>query len=155
MKKFLHSCLLLAILCSPHAMAVTPKEQLNVYKHPSCGCCDDWVQHMEQAGYALQPRNTDKLSEIKQLAGVPADSQSCHTAVSSAGYVFEGHVPARYIDAFLADPPQGALGLAVPGMPVGSPGMEMDGRFDPYEVLQINSDGSTRVFATVTGPDEQ
>jgi len=81
--------------------------------------------------------------------------QSCHTAVSSHGYVFEGHVPARHIKAFLANPPADAIGLAVPGMPLGSPGMEVGSRFDPYEVLLLKKDGSSEVFARVDSPAQQ
>ena len=75
--------------------------------------------------------------------------QSCHTAVTKGGYVFEGHIPAKYIEQFLASPPEGALGLAVPGMPLGSPGMEMGGRFTPYDIVLMNKDGSSSVFAHV------
>ena len=73
--------------------------------------------------------------------------RSCHTAVTSDGYVFEGHVPAKYIAQFLANPPSEAIGLAVPGMPMGSPGMEYQNKFSPYQVMQINKDGSTAVYA--------
>jgi hypothetical protein len=86
---------------------------------------------------------------VKHDLGVLPEWQSCHTAVTKEGFVFEGHVPAKFIEQFLAAPPEGALGLAVPGMPLGSPGMEMGERFTPYDIVQMNKDGSSRVFARV------
>jgi hypothetical protein len=86
---------------------------------------------------------------VKHDLGVLPEWQSCHTAVTKEGFVFEGHVPAKFIEQFLAAPPEGALGLAVPGMPLGSPGMEMGDRFTPYDIVQMNKDGSSRVFAHV------
>ena len=87
---------------------------------------------------------------IKQRFGIAPQYQSCHTGVSADGFVFEGHVPARLIKKFLAEKPAGAIGLAVPGMPIGSPGMEMDERITPYDVLQLNKDGSTSVYSHVS-----
>ncbi|MGB2130858.1 MAG: DUF411 domain-containing protein, partial [Marinobacterium sp.] len=81
--------------------------------------------------------------------------QSCHTAVSESGYVFEGHVPARLVKQFLANPPEGALGLTAPGMPMGSPGMEMGSRFDPYQVLLMKQDGGYEVYANIERQSEQ
>ena len=80
--------------------------------------------------------------------------QSCHTGVSADGYFFEGHIPAKFVTAFLANPPENAAGLAVPGMPAGSPGMEMGDRFNPYSVILVKKDGTTEVYATpfVRGP---
>lgn len=126
---------------------------LTVYKTPTCGCCGKWVEHIEDAGFAVKVREMNDLSAIKRSSGIAPTHQSCHTAVAEdGGYVFEGHVPAQYIEAFLADPPEGARGLVVPAMPVGSPGMEYGDQFAPYDVLLLNSDGSYAVYARVTGP---
>jgi hypothetical protein len=95
------------------------------------------------------------LNPIKTQYQIAPRYQSCHTAVSSKGYVFEGHVPARHIKAFLANPPADAIGLAVPGMPLGSPGMKLRDRFDPYEVLLLKKDGSSEVFARVDSPEQR
>lgn len=127
---------------------------LTVYKSPTCGCCKAWVEHLDDAGIATSTRdNTADLATLKADKGIAPQYQSCHTAISENGYIFEGHIPARYIEQFLAAPPQDALGLAVPGMPLGSPGMEMGGRFTPYQVLLLKRDGSTEVFADIDQPE--
>ena len=91
---------------------------------------------------------------MKDRHGVKQEYRSCHLAVSAEGYVFEGHVPARYIEQFLEEKPQDAIGLAVPGMPAGSPGMEVEGRFDRYRVLLLKNDGSYEVYARINGPED-
>ncbi len=128
---------------------------LDVYKSPTCGCCGKWVEHAEQRGFSLSTHHPADLNKLKADKGIAPEVQSCHTAVSAEGYVFEGHIPARYIRDFLAAPPAGARGLAVPAMPVGSPGMEVEGRFTPYEVLLLKDDGATEVYARVTTPAQQ
>lgn len=128
---------------------------LDVYKSPSCGCCGLWVDHAEQRGFSVATHHPEDLNQLKFDQGIAPEVQSCHTAVSVEGYVFEGHIPARYIRDFLAKPPAGARGLAVPAMPLGSPGMEMGDRFMPYEVLLLKEDGSTAVYAKVTTPAQQ
>lgn len=130
-------------------------EQLIVYKSPKCGCCKKWIDHLEGSGFDTQYKHPNDLDAIKERLNVPQETRSCHTAVSKQGFVFEGHVPARYIQQFLANPPEGALGLAVPAMPVGSPGMEVDDRFMPYKVLLLKKDGSTQVFAGVESAAQQ
>ena len=115
-----------------------------VYKSPTCGCCADWVEHMREAGFVVEVEDTDELPRIKAEAGVPLAVQSCHTAMIGA-YVFEGHVPADAIARFLAEGSDEA-GLAVPGMPVGSPGMEMGDRVDPYDIVTFDENGSTGVY---------
>ena len=95
------------------------------------------------------------LSAIKDTYGVPADMRSCHLAVTKSGYVFEGHVPAKFIARFIANPPENAIGLSVPGMPVGSPGMEYEDKFMAYDVYQLNKDGSSSVYASVDSPTQQ
>ena len=122
---------------------------LNVYKDINCGCCVGWIDHMQDKGFASKINHPRDLNNVKHELGVLPKWQSCHTAVTKEGYVFEGHVPAKFIEQFLAAPPEGALGLAVPGMPLGSPGMEMGNRFTPYDIVLMNKDGSSRVFAHV------
>ena len=100
-------------------------------------------------------QDVSDLAVFKQRYGVPNNMRSCHTTVTSDGYVFEGHVPAKYVAQFLANPPSEAIGLAVPGMPMGSPGMEYQNRFDPYQIMQINKDGSSTVYAQVESPQQQ
>ena len=122
---------------------------LNVYKDVNCGCCVGWIDHMHDKGFASKINHPRNLNGVKHDLGVLPEWQSCHTAVTKEGFVFEGHVPAKFIEQFLAAPPEGALGLAVPGMPLGSPGMEMGERFKPYDIVQMNKDGSSRIFARV------
>lgn len=128
---------------------------MDVYKSPTCGCCEKWVEHAEQRGFSLTTHHPADLNQLKAEQGIEPEYQSCHTAVSAQGYVFEGHIPARYIHEFLAAPPADARGLAVPAMPVGSPGMEMGERFSPYQVLLLKRDGSAEVFAEVDSPAQQ
>jgi hypothetical protein len=122
--------------------------RMTVYKTPMCGCCRVWVDHARSglAGYEIKTVDLDDLTEVKTRLGVPSSLQSCHTAVSGP-YVFEGHVPADLIKRFLAERPK-AVGLAVPGMPLGSPGMEVGGRKDPYDVILFDKAGKTRVYAS-------
>lgn len=120
---------------------------LTVYKTPTCGCCKVWVNHAQRllAPAPVKTIDMDDLTEVKQRLGVPSSLQSCHTAISGP-YVFEGHVPADLIKRFLSERPK-ALGLAVPGMPLGSPGMEVGGRKEPFDVLLFERSGKTRVYA--------
>lgn len=128
---------------------------LDVYKSPSCGCCGKWVEHAEQRGFTVTIHHPSDLARIKAEKGIAPGVQSCHTAVSPEGYLFEGHIPARYIRDFLANPPEDARGLSVPAMPVGTPGMEVENRFTPYDVLLLKNDGSTELFAKVTSASQQ
>jgi hypothetical protein len=117
-----------------------------VYKNESCGCCKLWVQHLEKFGFTATVHDLSDLGPIKQRVGVPAGKGSCHTAEVD-GYFIEGHVPAQDIARLLRERPK-AKGLTVPGMPAGSPGMEMpSGEVQPYEVLLVAQDGSTTTFA--------
>jgi hypothetical protein len=117
-----------------------------VHKNESCGCCNGWIDHMRQAGFNVEARNEDDMGPIKTRAGIPAGKGSCHTAIVG-GYFIEGHVPAEDIKRLLAEQPD-AKGLVLPGMPAGSPGMEMpDGRSEPYTVELVARDGSTTPFA--------
>lgn len=126
--------------------AADPAAQMVVHKTPTCGCCGDWVDYMRDAGFDVEVRDTDNLAPVKEDVGVPYGMGSCHTATVD-GYFVEGHVPAADVKRLLAERPE-ARGLTVPGMPVGSPGMEMpSGEVEPYEVLLVHSDGSTEVYA--------
>ena len=119
---------------------------VEVWKDASCGCCGDWIAHMEQNGFAVKVHNTGN-NAIRARLGLPQKLGSCHTA-RVQGYVLEGPVPATEVQRLLHTRPR-ALGLAVPGMPVGSPGMDgavYAGRRDPYDVLLVRLDGSTAVF---------
>lgn len=117
-----------------------------VHKSPYCGCCGLWVEHMREAGFAVEVRNVDNLNPIKQRVGVPLAKGSCHTA-QIGNYFIEGHVPAGDVKRLLAEQPD-AKGLVLPGMPKGSPGMEVpDGSIDAYTVELVANDGSTSAFA--------
>lgn len=123
-----------------------------VYKDAQCGCCGLWVEHMEQSGFEMSVQNTTDLNAVKQQFGISPSYQSCHTLVdNSSGYIFEGHIPAFVVEKFLKEKPEGAIGLSVPGMPMGSPGMEMGDRYDAYEVMQLNRDGSVIVYERISG----
>lgn len=126
-----------------------------VYKDVNCGCCKEWIDHAQSNGLSATAQHPEDLSLFKDRYGVPNDMRSCHTAVTTDGYVFEGHVPAKYMAEFLANPPIQALGLAVPGMPVGSPGMEYQNKFAPYQIMQLNKDGSTEVYADIKTTEQQ
>jgi hypothetical protein len=123
---------------------------VTVHRDPSCGCCGAWVEHLQHAGFSATVVATSELGAIKQRLGVPADLGSCHTA-EVEGYVVEGHVPAGAIRRLLAERPQ-AAGLAVPGMPTGSPGME-GGAPETFEVVLFGPHGR-RTFARYKGDRE-
>jgi hypothetical protein len=125
--------------------------QMDVFKSASCGCCNKWIEHMENSGFDVNPRNRVNMNTIKREFDIAPQYQSCHTA-KYEGYVFEGHVPADVIQRFLDERPDDAIGLSVPGMPVGSPGMEMGSRFDTYDVLLLKSDGTAEVYAHIEKP---
>ena len=136
----------------PAALAQGPattkgnKPQIQVWKDPDCGCCKDWVTHLEANGFAVRVNDSGNTAARARL-GIPTKLGSCHSGLVD-GYAIEGHVPAREILRLLRDKPA-VLGLAVPGMPVGSPGMDgavYGDRRDPYDVLLISRDGSTRVY---------
>jgi hypothetical protein len=121
-----------------------------VYKNASCGCCGSWVEHMQSHGFPVEVHDVDNLNSVKERVGLPPAMGSCHTA-EVGGYFIEGHVPATEVQRLLAEKPK-AKGLTVPGMPVGSPGMEQDDIVAPYEVLLVHEDGTTSVFATYPKP---
>lgn len=119
---------------------------MTVYKDPNCGCCTQWVDHVRKAGFVVTVRDTADMSTVKASFGVPAALESCHTARVGA-YAIEGHVPADVIEKLLREQPV-ARGVAVPGMPMGSPGMEQGGQKDAYDVVLFDKAGKTRVFAS-------
>lgn len=118
---------------------------LTVHKNVGCGCCDLWVKHMQAAGFVAEVREEPNMGPIKERVGVPVAMGSCHTA-EVAGYFLEGHVPAEDALRLLRERPD-ARGLTVPGMPLGSPGMEVEGHSDAYDVFLVAKDGSTSVYA--------
>jgi len=128
---------------------------LQVMKDPSCGCCEGWVQHVSERGFLAQISHPQDLNGEKLKLGIAPQFQSCHTAVSPEGYVFEGHIPANIVQRFLDEKPNDAIGLAVPGMPMGSPGMEIGDQFNPYDVIVMKSDGSAQVYAHIATAQEQ
>jgi hypothetical protein len=131
----------------PGLSAAAPKPTtITVYKDPSCGCCTKWVEHLKASGLATQVHDRSDMEALKDSLGVPKALRSCHTAVAGK-FVIEGHVPASDLKRLLASPPPKVLGLAVPDMPAGSPGMEMGGRADRYDVIAFAADGTTRPFA--------
>jgi len=156
------SILILSIFMASNGLAADEAAEdaaeniaLQVYKSPTCGCCSVWIDHLEQSGFTTQTHHPRDLNGLKTRFGIPNRYQSCHTAVSSDGYIFEGHIPAKVIRQLLAEKPADVIGLSVPGMPVGSPGMEVDDKFMPYQVLLLNKDGSTEVYAEFSTAAEQ
>jgi hypothetical protein len=119
---------------------------LTVYKDPSCGCCTKWIEHLRASGLRPTVHDRTDMDALKDGLGVPAALRSCHTAVAGK-YVVEGHVPAADIKRLVNTAPKGIIGIAVPGMPAGSPGMEMGGRIDRYDVLAFSANGATTTFA--------
>jgi hypothetical protein len=119
---------------------------ITVYKDPSCGCCKRWVKHLTKNGFVVTAHDVQDMAEIKRTMNVPNALEACHTAIVDR-YVVEGHVPAAVIKKLLAEKPA-ILGIAVPGMPAGSPGMEVaSGATEHYDVLAFDRDGKTRVYA--------
>ena len=141
--------LVLASLASAHAPSSTTNvataTKITVFKDPNCGCCQQWVEHLRKHSFEVAVRDTSDVSGAKRTGRVPEPLYSCHTAFVG-GYVVEGHVPAADIQRMLKEKPRIA-GIAVGGMPAGSPGMEVGTRKDPYDVVAFDRDGTTRVFA--------
>jgi hypothetical protein len=127
-----------AAICATTGSRAAEEQIITVYKDPSCDCCSGWVQHLQHAGFTVKTIETSDLKPVKTRLGVPNDLAACHTA-QIGGYVIEGHVPAVALKRFLNDKPS-AIGLAVPGMPVGSAGME-GGTAEPYDVMMFGPAG--------------
>lgn len=119
---------------------------IDVWKSPTCGCCTKWVTHLEKNGFDVISHNTNKMSLIKDKHNIPKKLRSCHTATVN-GHVIEGHVPAEDIKRLLEIKSKTISIIGVPGMPAGSPGMEMGNRFDPYPVIAISNNGSPSLFS--------
>ena len=126
--------------------AQRPAPVVEVYKSPTCGCCALWVKHLEASGFRTKVSDVEDMAAVKKKLGVPARGQSCHTAVVD-GFVLEGHVPAADVQRLLKERPKVA-GLAVPGMPIGSPGMEVGTTVQRYDVLAFDKQGQLNVFAS-------
>jgi hypothetical protein len=139
------------VLCVPPALSAQAQKtqtSVDVFKSPTCGCCAKWVEHMRKAGYTVHVTEMEdaELQTIKARYGVPEAAKSCHTA-RVAGFTIEGHVPPSEVKRLLAEKPK-VLGLAVPGMPLGSPGMEVSGmKAHPYDVLSFDKQGKTKVYS--------
>lgn len=124
------------------------KAAMTAYRDPSCGCCGAWARIAEQAGYEVTLLDDNNMTAVKQRLGVPPELASCHTAVVN-DYVIEGHVPLEQVDRLLNERPADIRGIAVPGMPIGSPGMEVpDGTKEPFQVIAFAADGTTSVYST-------
>ena len=141
-----------AVVIAPSQIVFAAGPKIAVTRDPGCGCCEAWADHLKANGFAVTIVDDPKINRLKAKLGVPSDLASCHTA-EVEGYVVEGHVPAGAIKRLLAQRPK-VKGLAVPGMPVGSPGMEVEGRPpDTYSVMAFGPSGKT-VFARYKGADE-
>ncbi|WP_444945099.1 DUF411 domain-containing protein [Microbulbifer sp. VTAC004] len=134
------------------AIAEQDDDKIIVYKHPLCFCCKKWVSHLREN--QLQASSVFKvdMQAVKKQWGVPKGMEGCHTAVWQGRYVFEGHVPAQFIQKFLTSPPKDSVGLMVPGMPIGSPGMEAKDKFEPYNIYLLLQDGDYRLYARIEDP---
>ena len=135
-----------ALVAGLPTLARAEASSITVYKDPSCGCCTKWVEHLRAAGLKPVVHDRNDMDALKDSLGVPSALRACHMAVAGK-YVIEGHVPAADLTRLLATKPKGVLGLAVPDMPAGSPGMEMSGRRDAYDVVAFSANGKTSVFA--------
>jgi len=145
-------------MAAPQASAAQPAVSLvgdapsdadiiQVFKSPTCGCCNDWIEHLRESGFTVEVKDIANMMAVKAELGMPGEMASCHTA-RIAGYLVEGHVPAQDIRRMLAERPD-IRGIAVPGMPVGSPGMEVEGQpADAYDVLAFDARGGTSVYAS-------
>ncbi|NEZ03807.1 DUF411 domain-containing protein [Wenzhouxiangella sp. XN201] len=147
----LASALLLTAGCQARSEGQDPEQtltsaqhEMTVYHDPQCGCCGKWVEHMQANGFKVEEVPTTDMGRVKREHGVPHELPSCHTAVVG-DYVIEGHVPAEDVLRLLSEQPD-ARGLSVPGMPLGSPGMEVDHRRMAYDVVLFKRDGETEVF---------
>ncbi|NOK63526.1 MAG: DUF411 domain-containing protein [Chloroflexi bacterium AL-W] len=142
--------LILVACATPIKQQTTTKSQaaqaMVVYKSPTCGCCGDWVRYAEEHGYTVTVKEMQDMTPVKAEHSIPPTMQSCHTTLID-GYVIEGHVPIEDVERLLTERPNVA-GIAVPGMPVGSPGMEVAGTEpQPFDVMTFDTDGNTDVFS--------
>ncbi|WP_322407105.1 DUF411 domain-containing protein [Idiomarina sp. PL1-037] len=146
---------ILAMLFSVSMSVAGAEEQLRVLKDPNCGCCEKWLKALPES-LNVSVQHPIDLTQQKRQAGISADIQSCHTAISDSGFVFEGHVPPVLVSRYLeGDKSTNGIGLTVPGMPVGSVGMEMGSRFQPYTVYEVKKDGSIAPYQQVASIKQQ
>jgi len=131
----------------PHGQVKPTAVDVQVYKQPGCGCCELWARHMRAAGFRFTVAEAADVEAMKRRNGIPINLRSCHTSVVGA-YRVEGHVPADIVRRLLSEKPA-VSGIGVPGMPIGSPGMESGSRRDAYDVIAFDADGRQRVFASV------
>lgn len=149
MKRFVFAAVLLGAALAVsvvRAQNPSPLPTMTVVRDPGCGCCLGWVAHMRKAGF--NGTVTESADRIRNTPGVPTDARSCHTA-TIGGYLIEGHVPVEDVKRLLKERPAGVIGIAAPGMPVGSPGMETpSGTVTPYNVIAFDKSGKTSVFSS-------
>jgi hypothetical protein len=143
---FLASSGALTTLTALPSFAIAPAKEVHIFKSKDCGCCKAWIEHMRSAGFKVQVTDVDDTAAARKRLGMPDRFGSCHTATVD-GYAIEGHVPAAEVKRLLAMGTK-AIGLSVPGMAPGSPGMEVGARRDPYQVLLIDASGQSSVFAS-------
>ncbi len=145
MLKYMFTILLIsaAVVSQP----VHAREVITVYKSPTCGCCKKWISHLEANGFTVKSHDLRDVRPKKIEFGISPQMASCHTA-TVRGYVIEGHVPANDIKRLLKTTPADIRGLSVPGMPIGSPGMEQGSRKDPYHVIALQKNGKHRVYSS-------
>lgn len=128
-------------------------ERVEVWRNPNCGCCSGWIAHLRTSGFVVQDRVVPSVAPLRRMLGTPSDLLSCHAA-RVAGFAIEGHVPALAIRRLLAERPAGVVGLAVPAMPIGSPGMEVPGQPpDTYGVIGWHADGTQEPFMRFVGAE--
>lgn len=151
--KYLNPFFLSFLICISFVVSANKNDDTEnmflVHKTPTCGCCKRWMEHFKEDGFKVYSQDHQNLNQIKEKYNIDVSYRSCHTTVSSNGFIFEGHIPSKYIKQFLSETHENAIGLSVPGMPLGSPGMEYEDRFMPYEVLILYKDGSSNVYAAV------
>lgn len=141
-----------APVSTPQTTPSTPALFAQVWKTPTCGCCKAWVEHLQAAGFTVKANDVPNTDAMRAKLGIPVDMGSCHTALIG-GFAVEGHVPAREIKRLLAEPREATadvVGLSVPGMPIGSPGMEMGDQRDKYNVMLVLKNGQSRVYQSYT-----
>jgi len=137
--------LVLSMALAPFVVHAEQKvPPITVFKSPTCGCCEKWITHLQKQGFVVEAKNSQQMPKIKAIIGVKPEYQSCHTAIIG-GYYIEGHVPADDIKRLLKEKPD-AIGLSVPGMHVGSPGMEQGNQKERYTVFLIKNDGKKTVY---------
>lgn len=145
MTRLLALVLLVFALHGEGAFAADDMPKMMVWKNPQCGCCGKWVDHLRAAGFTVEVNETENINKIKRKFGIPEPLTACHTATIGNYYV-EGHVPADAVKELLVAKPK-IVGLAVPGMPMGSPGMEVEsGEVEAYEVRAVDASGASSVF---------